>query len=515
MRRACQLLAGPDGSEEAHLHLRVRRVHLSALGPRDGRRPHGGIAASGDEPSLQEAHGVRETLVGGHLPHRPPRNGFVDANHPEREVTVGRHLNARISHARRYPTSRGDHPPPSCDEGGTIPKRPPYRVGSMPFASAISEHPVTAHAVGELAGSVLENLGERPDLAMVFVTPPHAGALEDAVGAIDELLHPLALLGCAAESVVGPHREVERTAAVSLFAGRTGPLIPLVLEAGMGDGEGPEFLSGWPPQIPFEPVALVLVSDPYSFPIEEFLEWMDRRHPGVPVIGGVASAARGPGGNRLAVGRAVRSSGAIGAVLGPGVDVEAVVSQGCRPFGDPLVVTKAERNVIIELAGRPALERLVTQAHNSLSEDDVSLLEMGGLHVGRVIDEHHERFDRGDFLVRNVIGSDRRHGALAVTEVVPVGTTVQFHLRDAKTADEDLRLMLRGKRADGALLFTCNGRGTRMFEEPHHDVGVLAEVLGPLPVAGFFAAGELGPVGGHNFLHGFTASVALLRDLSS
>jgi len=177
-----------------------------------------------------------------------------------------------------------------------------------------------------------------------------------------------------------------------------------------------------------------------------------------------------------------------------------------------LVVTKAEHNVIIEVAGRPALERLVAQAHRSLSEQEVSLLEMGGLHVGRVIDEHREHFERGDFLVRNVIGADRELGALAVSDVVPVGTTVQFHLRDAHTADEDLHLMLDGRQADGALVFTCNGRGMRMFEEPHHDVGVLADRLGPLPTAGFFAAGEIGPVGGRNFLHGFTASVALLRD---
>ncbi|HUC36279.1 MAG TPA: FIST N-terminal domain-containing protein [Acidimicrobiales bacterium] len=382
----------------------------------------------------------------------------------------------------------------------------------MPFAAALSEHPITAHAVGEVAGAVLEELGERPDLAMVFVTPPHAGALEDAVGAIDELLHPLVLLGCAAESVVGPHREVEQSAAVSLFAGRTGPVLGLELEASFGDGSETSSVSGWPPEVPFEPRALLLIADPYSFGVEEFLGALAETRPSLAVVGGMASAARGPGGNRLALGRSVRSSGAVGALLGPGVEVETVVSQGCRPFGDPLVVTKSERNVIVELAGRPALERLVTHAQRSLSEDEVSLLEMGGLHLGRVIDEHRERFERGDFLVRNMIGADRQHGALAVNDVVPVGTTVQFHLRDARTADEDLRLMLDHKRADGALVFTCNGRGSRMFEEPHHDVSTLADLLGPLPAAGFFAAGEIGPIGGHNFLHGFTASILLLGD---
>ncbi|MGA2036813.1 MAG: FIST N-terminal domain-containing protein [Acidimicrobiales bacterium] len=382
----------------------------------------------------------------------------------------------------------------------------------MPFAAAMSEYPITAHAVGEVAGAVLESLGERPDLTVVFVTPPHAGALEDAVATIDEVLHPLVLLGCAAESVVGPHREVERSAAVSLFAGRIGPLLPLVLQATPDGAFDTTADSGWPAEVPFDPQALLLVADPYSFPVEQFLDHIGTRYPGLPIVGGMASGARGPGGNRLAVGRRVMSSGAVGVLLGPGVEVETVVSQGCRPFGDPLVVTKAENNLIVELAGRPALERLVAQAHHALSEQEVSLLEMGGLHVGRVIDEHRERFERGDFLVRNVIGADRRLGALAVNDMMPVGVTVQFHLRDARTADEDLRLMLDGRRADGALVFTCNGRGTRMFEEPHHDVRVLADLLGGLPTAGFFAAGEVGPVGGRNFLHGFTASVALLRD---
>jgi small ligand-binding sensory domain FIST len=382
----------------------------------------------------------------------------------------------------------------------------------MPFAAAMSEHPITAHAVGEVTGAVLERLGERPDLALVFVTPPHAGALEDAIVTIDEVLNPLVLVGCAAQSVIGPHREVERSAAVSLFAARTGPLLPLLLEPSFPAASDEAAASRWPADIPFDPQLLLLVADPYSFPVEQFLDEIAARHPGLRVLGGMASAARGPGGNRLASGRRVTSSGAVGVILGPGVEIDTVVSQGCRPFGDPLVVTKAERNVIAELAGRPALERLLTQAHRSLSEHDLSLLEEGGLHVGRVIDEHRDRFERGDFLVHNVVGVDRNAGALAVNEIVPVGTTVQFHLRDPRSADEDLRSMLEGRRADGALVFTCNSRGTAMFEEPHHDVGVLAESVGRVPTAGFFAAGEIGPVGGRNFVHGFTVSLALFRD---
>jgi small ligand-binding sensory domain FIST len=177
-----------------------------------------------------------------------------------------------------------------------------------------------------------------------------------------------------------------------------------------------------------------------------------------------------------------------------------------------VIVTRAEQNIIFELAGTPALDRLTTQAHGSLTQNEVGLLEMGGLQLGRVIDEKRESFGRGDFLLRSVLGADRRNGALAVGDVVPVGTTVQFHLRDARTADEDLQVLLNGRRADGALIFTCNGRGSRLFEEPHHDARVLSDLLGPVPLAGFFAAGEIGPVGGHNFVHGFTASIALLSD---
>jgi small ligand-binding sensory domain FIST len=381
----------------------------------------------------------------------------------------------------------------------------------MPFAAAMSEHPLTAHAAGEVTGAVLERLGERPDVVTVFVTPPHAGALEDVMRTVEEVLHPLVAVGCAAESVLGPHREVERAAAITLLAGHTGPVVPLALDVALQPGEG-AVLRGWPATIGFEPRAAVLVADPYSFPAETFLDWVHAEHPDLPVVGGMASAAQGAGGNRMALGTTVRAGGAVGMLLGPGAEIGTVVSQGCRPFGQPMVVTGAQGNVILELAGRPALDQLVAQARASLSERDTDLLEMGGLHLGRVIDEHRAEFGPGDFLVRNVIGADRSNGAIAVTEVMPVGTTVQFHLRDAASADEDLHTLVADRLADAALVFTCNGRGTRLFGRPHHDVRVLAEHLGPVPMAGFFAAGELGPVGGRNFLHGFTASVALLRD---
>jgi small ligand-binding sensory domain FIST len=205
----------------------------------------------------------------------------------------------------------------------------------------------------------------------------------------------------------------------------------------------------------------------------------------------------------------VHHDGAVGVVLG-GVDVEAVVSQGCRPIGDPYIVTKGDGQLVGELGGRPALERL-TGVISALPEEDRRLASRG-LHVGLVIDESKVDYGPGDFLIRAVLGADREAGTVAVGDEVEVGTTLQFQVRDPASADLELQQLLAGRDADGALLFTCNGRGTAMFAEPDHDAVVLEEMVGPVPVAGMSCAGEVGPVGGRNFVHGFTASVLLLRD---
>jgi small ligand-binding sensory domain FIST len=383
----------------------------------------------------------------------------------------------------------------------------------MPFSAALSEHPVTAYAVGEAVGQVLETLGPHPDLAAVFVTQGHAGALEDAVSAVRTVLSPSVLVGCASESVVGTGREVEARAGVVVWAGRFGPVIPVRLLA-RPSPEGFSF-EGLPAHAAFAPQALLLIGDPFSFPADEFLALAAERDPELPVIGGMASGARGPGGTRLALDDRVYVDGAVGALLGPGMRLSTVVSQGCRPIGAPFVITRAERNLIYELAGKPAFER-INEIATCLSPDDVRLVNTNGLYVGRVIDERKATFERGDFLVRTVVGGDRESGVIAVNDVLEVGTTVQFHVRDAQSADEDLRAMLSGAGGadpQGALLFTCNGRGTGLFGVPDHDAGAVTDIFGPIPTAGISAAGELGPVGGRNFLHGFTASLALFSDV--
>jgi small ligand-binding sensory domain FIST len=194
------------------------------------------------------------------------------------------------------------------------------------------------------------------------------------------------------------------------------------------------------------------------------------------------------------------------------VEIRTVVSQGCRPIGKPFVITKGERNIIHQLGGHKPLEVL----HHIFQEAPTSeqKLMQEGIFIGRVIDERRPTFERGDFLIRHLVGADENSGAIAIGDHVRMGTTVQFHVRDAATAHEDLRTLLDPHRQQppaGALLFSCNGRGTRLFSQRDHDVTASREQLGSIPVAGFFCAGELGPVGGRNFIHGHTASLALFR----
>jgi small ligand-binding sensory domain FIST len=227
------------------------------------------------------------------------------------------------------------------------------------------------------------------------------------------------------------------------------------------------------------------------------------------VIGGMASAARAPGGNRLVLDDAVHQDGAVGVLLPATTVCGTVVSQGCRPVGQAYVVTRATDNVIHDLAGVPALDRL-REVVSALGPDERELVQHG-LHVGQVIDEQQATFGRGDFLVRNLMGADPEAGDIAIGAVTEVGSTVQFQVRDADSADEDLRQLLSGQRGDAALVFTCNGRGSHLFGEADHDARLVHEQVGRGAVAGMFCAGELGPVGGRNFVHGYTASVVLFE----
>jgi small ligand-binding sensory domain FIST len=378
----------------------------------------------------------------------------------------------------------------------------------MRFAAAISEHPLATHATGEVVGEVLEAVGEAPDLAVLFVTAPHIELMAEIAGTVRTVLRPGALIGATASSVVGGPREVEDRPAISLWAGRVGPVAPVRMQTQRLNGGWA--LTGTPGRDDDSPRVLLLLTDPFSFPADGFLERLSQSAPELTVIGGMASAANAPGGNRLVLDDAVHDSGAVGVLLDPAAVSGTVVSQGCRPVGQAYVVTRAEDNVIHDLAGVPALDRL-RELVAGLEPADRSLIEQG-LHVGRVIDEQQERFGRGDFLIRNLMGADPEAGAIAIGDVAEVGSTVQFQVRDAESADEDLRHLLAGQHGAAALVFTCNGRGSHLFGEPDHDARLVHEQVARGAVAGMFCAGELGPVGGRNFVHGFTASVVLFDD---
>jgi small ligand-binding sensory domain FIST len=360
--------------------------------------------------------------------------------------------------------------------------------------------------VDRLAGAFA---GDPADLAVVFASMHHA----DILGKLGLELSSRGLgrhvLGCTGETIIGEGSEVEGEPALSAWAIQLpgAELRPIRIDQA---DDGFDALRG------FAADSVVLLGDPFSFAPDPWLQKLGAVAPGLRVMGGMASGSQVPRENRLMLDGQVFEDGAVGMAIGGPVKVRTLVSQGCRPIGRPMIVTSADRNLIRELGRRPSLE-VLREFFDELPEADQELVQ-SGLHIGRVINEYQDEFRRGDFLVRNVMGADDS-GAIAITDLVRVGQTVQFHVRDAETADEDLRSMVEAERLDhpkarvvGALLFSCNGRGTRLFAEADHDVGVLREGFGPIPVAGFFAMGEIGPVGGQNFVHGYTASVVLFEE---
>jgi small ligand-binding sensory domain FIST len=357
-----------------------------------------------------------------------------------------------------------------------------------------------------------EALGDAsPSLAVLFASARFLAVAEDLVAAIAEQIGPLPLIGCVGEAVAGGAREVESEPAVSLWLGAgLGPVETFAMEYIRTPSGGA--YGGY--LFPREPEgAHLMICDPFTFPADGLLTHLNEQVPGAVVMGGMASAARAPRQSRLFLDNRVLSVGAVGVHL-PNAEVHPLVAQGCRPIGDAYIVTRADGSLIHELGGRPPLVRLREMAAALPSRDQELLAQ--GLQLGVVIDEYRAEPGQGDFLIRGVVGADPDSGAIAVGDQIQVGQTVQFHVRDAQSADEDLRRALErelaalgGRRPAGALLFTCNGRGSRLFTEPDHDTGLIAATLGDIPLAGFFCAGELGPVGGQNFLHTFTASIAL------
>ena len=373
--------------------------------------------------------------------------------------------------------------------------------------------------------------GASPDLVVVFSTHHHGAILDDLARDLRQATEAEVILGCTGVNIIGGSREVEGESGLVLWGaslpGTT--LRPFEVTAEPGP-EGEPVFTGGPDDSPAGPPdparlaagesSVILLADPYSFPPEQFLDDLATRYPGLPVVGGMASGGHGPGQNLLFANDGPREAGAVGVLIEGGVQLRSVVSQGCRPIGEPWVVTAAESNVIRKLGGRPATEVLI-ETLEGLESMDAQLFRRAPF-VGLAIDASKSQFERGDFLVRGLVGMDPKAKVIAVTDRPRPGQTIQFLVRDAGSAGEDLTHLMRTQgggaldgapaHSAGALLFSCNGRGSNMFPVPDHDIGcVRAGLAADVPVAGFFAAGEIGPVGGRNFLHGFTASVAVFR----
>jgi small ligand-binding sensory domain FIST len=390
-----------------------------------------------------------------------------------------------------------------------------YKETSGPhFAAALSTRPSLHDALTETTERVLGQLGGSADLAVTFLSPDYADDWDRLPTELADRLGTERILGCSGAGVIGTGREVEEGPALSLWAARVPDIdvLPVALnfhrtsEGGVVVGWPDELVGAWP-----DDGTLLLLADPFSFPADYLLERINDEHPGTPVIGGMASGGTVPGQHRLFLGTQPHKFGAVGWLVRGPIRVRSLVSQGCRPIGEKLIVTSAERNLIHELGGKPALEQL-QRIYRQLPTHEQELLQRG-LHIGRVVSEYQDEFAMGDFLVRNVLGVDHESGTIAVGDFLRPGQTVQFHLREEKAASAELdRLLAEHASAasvQAALLFTCNGRGSHLFSAPHHDAALVARRLGDIPLAGFFAQGEIGPVGGISFLHGFTASLAL------
>ena len=385
------------------------------------------------------------------------------------------------------------------------------------FASAAT----TGHDVDEAAAALIREidtqLEERPlDLLLVFLSPHYRLSASVISNKLRKGLKPRVLIGCTGEGIIGREQEIEQDSAVSVI-GASLPKVelkPFVLQSvdwqkTLDDSEVFRQTVG----APDDTKLFLMIADPFTTPMDLALDAFNSLYPNIPIVGGMASGSQRAGGNALLLNNHLLNNGAVGVALAGAFDIDVIVSQGCRPIGRAFTVTAARENVIFSLEGEPPLSR-IQDLINELPTEDRELLQ-NGLFVGRAIDSGQETLGRGDFLIRGVMGIDQESGALIVGDYVNDKETIQFHLRDAATAEEDLEMMLTPQLfyepPSGGFLFSCNGRGTRLYDHPNGDISTIQKVVGDIDLAGFFCAGEIGPIGGRNFLHGHTASLVLFR----
>ncbi len=356
------------------------------------------------------------------------------------------------------------------------------------------------------------------DLAFLFVNPQEPYDVKKIYHQIKSKIKIRHFLCCTGAGIIGTQREIENQPSASLMLARLPGVTvkPFYIDqAQLDEFKKPEDLYQFFEIYPNESPGFLILPDPFLLDANQFLNVMNRAYPNCSVVGGLASAATQARENTLIVNNQVYDEGLAGCVLTGNIAIKTVVSQGCRPVGSTYIVTKAEDNIIHELAGRPFYEVLMEVLNSATSRERE--LAQEALFVGIAMNEYNHKFKRGDFIIRGVMGIDTETGAGAVADFVHAGQTIQFHLRDARAAQDDLIGLLEthkgrmeGQQLMGAMVFSCNGRGYNLFRVHDHDIKMIQNTIGPVPAAGFFCAGEIGPVGGVNFLHGFTSSITLI-----
>jgi small ligand-binding sensory domain FIST len=385
----------------------------------------------------------------------------------------------------------------------------------MHWVSAVSDEDSFDRAVSSCVARLRRELGEEePDLAVAFVSPGY-GPPSHRLHARLADLGARHVVGCSAGGVIGGGQEIEAMPALSLTAALLPDVevTPFHLESGAGSSATVEVGAAAPAA---SDAHFIVLADPFSFDSERFVRQMDVRFPGGRVVGGLASGGNQPGVNALYLDGEVHGSGAVGVGLTGAIEVDILVAQGCRPIGAPMFVTACRQNIIEQLDGQRPYD-VLTELYQNLPRRDQDLFRHS-LFLGIVMRSSQQQYRQGDFLIRNILGLDRDGGSLAIGALCEERSVVQFHLRDAQTSSEDLDAVLARYRSGGAaagpagaLMFSCLGRGQHLYGTPDHDTNLVQRHLGPLPMGGFFCNGEIGPVNGQTYLHGYTSSIGVFR----
>lgn len=357
----------------------------------------------------------------------------------------------------------------------------------------------------------------RVSLGLVFLAPKFFSHAKQVLEILRVHAQIPLLAGCSSQSLIAGDQELEDNAGVALglysLPGAELKAFHFTQEQ-VEEANGPGY---WPLETGLERTQtngwLVFI-DPFHLDSETWLRTWNEAYAPLPVLGGLASGEFTEQTTQVYLNGDVFEEGGVAISIGGEVKLAGVTSQGCTPIGETWTLTKVEQNIIHEIGNRPAYE-VLAETFNKLSAEEQKRAR-GNLFIGLVTNEYLDEFHRGDFLIRNLLGADARSGSIAVGALPRQGQTIQFQRRSAAAANEDMSELLAGAQKQlaggtvyGACLCCCNGRGKNLFGRPNHDAQMVQERLGPMGLAGFFCNGEIGPIGEKNFLHGYTASLAV------